>query len=231
MEASPDSPARPAQPAQAAWPSQFSIRYRVLFGEDGFTLGRSTYTWQARNGRYSLDSVAESSGVASLFISGRIVQHSEGRIGPAGLQPELYTLQRNPRRKDTVRFDWGNGLLRQDSQQGDQPLPKATQDLLGFPFHLALTAQPTAAEFTLHVTNGRKLKQYTFRDLGQESVKAAGRQARAQHLRGTRPGEEALDVWLDSRGGRLPLMIRTLDDKGKVMTLIAEAMPGQESAR
>lgn len=221
---------RPASSTSRELASQLSLRYRVQYGEDGFTLGRSTYTWQVRDGRYALSSVAEATGLAALLTSGRIVQHSEGRIGPAGLQPERYSIQRSPRRKDTARFDWDRGLLRQDSQQGDQPLPEATQDMLGFPFHLALTVPPATAEFTLPVTNGRTLKEYSFRDLGLEQVKAAGGLVRARHLRGTRPGEGALDVWLDSRGQRLPVMIRTLDDKGKVMTLIAEAMPGEASA-
>lgn len=222
---------RPASAMPRGLPAQLSLRYRVLYGEDGFNLGRSIYTWQVRDGRYTLSSEAEATGLAALLTSGRIVQHSEGRIGPAGLQPETYSIQRNPRRKDTARFDWDRGQLRQDSQQGDQPLPEATQDMLGFPFHLALTAPTIPAEFSLPVTNGRTLKEYRFRDLGLEQVKVAGGLARARHLRGTRPGEGALDVWLDSRGYRLPVMIRTVDDKGKVMTLISEAPPGEDSAR
>lgn len=224
-------PARSDSTARPAWPARLNLRYRVLLGEDGFTLGRSTYTWQARDGRYTLVSVTEATGVAALLVSGRMVQHSEGRVGPAGLQPELYSLQRSARRKDVARFDWGKGLLRQDSQQGDEPLPSAAQDMLGFPFHLALTLPPRTADFPLHLTNGRTLKEYTFRDLGLEPVKAGGRQVQARHLRGTRPGEGALDVWLDSRGHRLPVMLRSLDDKGKTMTLVAEAMDGQEAAR
>lgn len=215
-----------ATTANRELPSRMSLRYRVQMGEDGFTLGQATYTWQARNGRYALSSVAEPTGLAALLASGRIVQHSEGRIGPDGLRPESYSVQRSPKRKDVARFDRDKGVLRQASQQGDQPLPESAQDMLGFPFHLALTVTPGEEPFSLAVTNGRTLKEYTFRDLGLEQVKAGGRPVRARHLRGTRPGDGALDVWLDSEGYRLPVMIRTLDDKGKAMTLTAETLPG-----
>lgn len=220
--ASPPAPPPPARPALRSLPARLEIRYQVQRGEDRFRIGHASYTWHARDGRYSLVSIAEASGLASLFISGRIVQLSEGGLGPAGLLPDQYWLQRNQRRQDVARFDRVNGRLHLGSQQTGQPLPEMAQDLLGFPFHLALTVAPDEPAFRLSVTNGRKLNDYAFVNLGRENVEFQGKARQALHLRGERPGEGSLDVWLDDGGSWLPLVIRTRNVKGEVMVLEAE---------
>lgn len=230
--AKPEPPPPPARPVQRDLPERMEIRYQVRAGEDGFILGRAIYTWHRRGGHYSLVSIAEASGLASLFISGRIIQLSEGEIAEAGLRPGQYWLQRKARRQDVARFDWINGRLNLGSEQSGQTLPDGAQDLLGFPFHLALTVRLSEQDFLLPVTNGRKLQDYHFQNLGRETLELGGQTRQALHLQGSRSGEGSLDVWLDIQGTWLPLVIRTLDTKGKVMVLTVESITtGKKEAR
>lgn len=217
-------PPAPERKAVRSLPEELKITYAVQVGDDGFVAGRATYIWHSRNGRYSLVNTVEATGLAALFISGRIVQLSEGVVDGYGLRPEQYWLQRNQRKQDTARFNWPLNQLTLGGNREGQALTPQAQDMLSFPFQLALTARADEGEFSMGVTNGQRFKEYQFRSLGKERLTLAGREVEALHLQGRREGEGTLDVWLDPRKGGVPVRIKTLDTKGKVFVL--ELEPG-----
>jgi hypothetical protein len=219
-EPTPPAPIPPPPRALRALPHQLTLVYQVQAGDGGFTAGRTTYTWLAREGRYSLVGVTEATGITALFVSGKIVQTSEGRITDTGLQPEQFWIAKGDKRQAPVRMDWiQNRLL---LPGGGIELPPLTQDLLSFPFHLAMTARDEDGEWRLPVTNGKKLRDYDFSIVGREMVPVGEVPVETLHLQGGRPGEGALDVWLAPGRHWLPLRIRTLDQKGKVLVLSLE---------
>lgn len=215
----------PARAATRSLADHLVIHYSVQTGEgdSGFVAGRATYLWRSRNGRYSLVSTLEATGLASLFVSGRIIQVSEGGVDATGLHPEQYWLQRNERKQDVARFNWDLNHLVLEGRSGAVLSPQA-QDLLSFPFHLAMTAREGEADFALGVTNGRKFNEYDFRVLGRERIELRGQTLDTLHLQGVRAGDGTLDVWLDLGRSGLPARIRTLDRKGKVMELRLEGV-------
>lgn len=204
------------------FPDHMQMRYAVRAGDEGFNLGKAIYTWRRWDGQYRLLSSAEASGLAALFINGKLVQQSEGTLTRKGLRPDSYWLERNGHRKDAVRFDWGNQRVRQGEDEAE--LPAGSQDLLSFPFHLALTVDAATPETRLWVSNGRKLREYMFRRLGNERLRLGKAEVDTLHLRGESAGEDRLDVWLAPSRNWLPLRIRTLDSKGNVMLLSLEAI-------
>ncbi|MDD5389432.1 MAG: DUF3108 domain-containing protein [Gallionellaceae bacterium] len=210
-------------PALRQLPERLNLRYAVRAGDGGFNLGQAIYSWQRRDGHYTLVSIAQATGLASLFVSGKLVQTSEGTITAHGLRPEQYWLSRGERKQDTARFDWDARRLVQGNTGVE--LPTASQDVLSFPFHLAMTVGSLTTEWTLAVTNGRKLREYQFRNLGQERLAQGASEIDTLHLQGSRSGEGTLDVWLAPSRHWLPLRIRTLDQKGKVMVLSLEEAP------
>jgi hypothetical protein len=222
-EARPE-PVKPARPALRRLPDRIEIRYAVQYGEGGFTAGEARYLWESRNGRYTLVSTVEAKGLASLFISGRITQTSEGSVNDGGLQPEQYTENKGERRQEPARFIWPENRLVLSGSRGSVPLQPQAQDLLSFPFHLAATARVGEAEFNQAVSNGRKLQFYHFRVIGEESLALANRTVDTLHLKGHREGAGDLDVWLDHREHFLPVQVRTIDQRGKQVTLIADKL-------
>lgn len=199
-------------------PENMVLRYEVRSGEEGLSVGQATYTWRAAGDRYSLDSVAEATGLAALFTQARIVQSSEGRIGATGLQPERFAMERNRKRSYAARFDWEGRRLFLPKDEV-VALRDHTQDLLSFPFHLAMTIAETDAAWIQPVTNGRMLKGYRFVQVGRDTLQRDGKPLHTLHLRGTRAFEGSLEVWLAPELHWLPVRIRTEDSKGRVTDL------------
>jgi len=216
------APAAPPPRALRALPEKLALRYALQAGEGGFGVGRAVYTWQARDGRYSLVSVAEATGLIALFVSGKIMQSSEGRVTTSGLQPELYTMAKGDRGQPPVQFDWGQKRLLLPG--GGIALPDLAQDLLSFAFHLAMTVRDSDGEWRLPVTNGKTLREYGFRIVGHETLAVGEDTVETLHLLGGRPGAGSLDVWLAPSRHWLPTRIRTLDQKGKALVLSLETV-------
>ncbi len=198
-------------------PERIALRYSVQSGEDGFTIGQTTYSGRIGDGRYSLVSVTEATGIAALFVSGKIIQTSEGKVTASGLQPEQFWSAKGEKRLPPVRFDWARQRLMLPGG-GVELLPQ-TQDLMSFPFHLAMLVREGDAAWSLPVTNGKKLREYTFQVLGREYLAVTDGRIETLRLQGSRSGEGSLDVWLAPARSWLPVRIRTLDQKGKVIVL------------
>jgi hypothetical protein len=224
----PTEPAIQIRPVVRDLPTDLTINYAVQLGDgdNGFVAGRATYIWHSGQGKYSMVSTVEATGLASFFIHGRIVQVSQGKVDGGGLRPEQYWLERSGRKVDGARFNWAMNRLILTGGEDGRPLQPQAQDLLSFPFQLALTVRPDESDFVLWVTNGRKFRDYTFHTLGQETVNLTATQTTALHLQGTRPGEGTLDVWLDLAKSGLPVRIRTRGEDGKTMVLRLESMSG-----
>ncbi|MEW5787727.1 MAG: DUF3108 domain-containing protein [Pseudomonadota bacterium] len=211
---------RPPQAPLRALPERMTLVYGVKTGGEGFSMGRSIYTWLLRDHRYSLASITEATGITALFVSGRIVQTSEGQVTHTGLRPEQFWMAKGDKRRPPVRLDWNQGSLILPA--GSVPLLPLTQDLLSFPFHLAMTVGEEEGEWRLPVTNGKKLREYAFRRLGRETLSGNEPPLDTLHVQGYRDGEGTLDVWLAPSHHWLPVRIRTQDQKGTTLVLELE---------
>lgn len=217
----PTPPVKPAKrPAIRTLPKDLTLIYKVSSseGEQTFEIGRATYVWHSVDGRYSLSSKAEPTGLAALFMSDSIVQSSEGVVDVDGLRPDRFSQQKGDRKPDTASFDWETNQVTLNGQSRVL-LTTQAQDLLGFPFHLALTVREDEADFVLGVSNGRKFKEYQFRNLGKAHIEQGGRAFEALHLKGIHPRDGELDVWLDMARSALPVRIRTVDQKGRMLEM------------
>lgn len=190
-------------------PERLDLRYSVRYGDEGIKLGQAVYTWEAHAGRYHLTSVARATGLAALLVKGGIEQDSQGAVTATGLRPEHYSITRGKHRQETANFQGA-------AASGE------VQDMLSFPFHLAMTADEGAKQWTLWVTKGDEPRDYQFRKLGMERVEVGMHKVDALHLQGRRSDDSGLDVWLAPSRQWLPARIRSLDDKGKVVLMTLE---------
>jgi len=214
-------PVQPAPPAPATasttLPERAELRYNLFKGDSGLNVGRVVQTWQRAGDAYTLTSTAEASGVFSLFFSGQHVQTSSGRIGPAGLQPESYSLQRgSPDKRDTARFDWDEKVLHlaSEGQESTARLAPGMLDLLSFTYQFAFSL-PETGDIRIDLTNGRKLDSYRYRIVAEEALETPLGNLKTVHLSKLHdPGEEGTEIWLGVEYHYLPVKIRQIDKKG-----------------
>lgn len=218
-------------------PRRGSVRFRVMRGEHGLVVGQSVHHWNHDGQNYVLNSVTETTGLIALFKPVRAIWLSQGAIGAQGLQPHEFRTEKNGVRGDAAGFDWQSMTLSlSGGSQRTVRLMPGSQDVLSMFYQLgtmlpALQQHVQAVEqdgFRLYVTTGRKLEEYHFQWLGEESrtLKRLGEQP-AVHLR-VLAGEQTIDLWLGENLRGLPLQIRYTDGKGDSFDQVADEIEFEE---
>lgn len=219
-------PAAKAEPAKPPFdptkylPRKAEIRYTLYKGGNGLAVGVAEHTVELTGQRYSVSSVTEASGLFSLFVSGRLVQISQGKITDSGLKPDSFWVQRGQKAETTesAQFDWDNMQLTLNSGDGSRTvaLQPGTQDMLSFLYQFAFDP-PTGKEVKLILTNGRKLDRYGYDVVGEETLDLPSGSVKALHLSKQHgPNEDGTEIWLNLDNHYLPVKIRQLDKSGDI---------------
>jgi hypothetical protein len=196
--------------------------YEVKRGGQAGTLGRSHVLFKVHDeNRYTLTSETEAQGLASLFISGKLVQRSEGLVTEHGLQPQhfFYQYGNNEAKAQRAELDWDNHTIAMQSSKGlvTQALPAGTQDLLSFMYQYMY--QDPLAQMQVAVTNGKRLRTYSYSFEGEEQVQTRMGEIRALHIAKS-TGNEKTELWLAVDYRYLPIKIRKTDEDGTVLEQI-----------
>lgn len=213
-------------------PELAEINFILYKGSDGFEVGKAQLTWKRDGTSYSINQVAEASGIVSLFYTGRHVQISQGELAAEGLKPTSYWVQRGQRtdKTDTAQFDWENMRLTLGTGGDTRTvmLPHGTQDLLSFLYQLAFSPPQQGEKTQLHITTGRKLDNYGYQSLGEETLETRLGPIKTLHIGQVRQqGEETTEIWLATEYHYLPVKIRFTDKQGGVMEQTATAIKVQ----
>jgi hypothetical protein len=199
----------------AAYPvHRARLVYDLSYG--GGPVGTVTHTWFTDGHSYRVESVAEGAGLIKLFYAGRFVQRSTGRVGPGGLVPLEYTLQRgSAARRESARFDWRARKLSLawKNEHRVVDLPAGTQDALSV-VHQAYFMPPNASSAPLEVATSRKLAQYRFELVGETLIETPIGIVRAVQVRRTDDDDMRIDAWLDLDRSLLPVRIHGVDRRG-----------------
>lgn len=205
-------------------PSYVDMDFDLRRAADSGTVGVAHISYKAtENGSYALNSVTEAKGLVSLFIAGKLTQTSEGKVTSKGLQPANFVYQFGDRADKTQRasFDWQTGKLSLvTSKRTDQvDLPEGTQDLLSFMYQFMFVAPLDQTQ--LAVTNGKKLRNYSYQFEGEETLQTRIGALRTTHIvKGGGDGEEKTELWLASDYRNIPVKIRNTDKDGSVIEQI-----------
>ncbi len=231
VEASQAAAPAPAEPeAEAAeqpapaMPQRVTIRFTVFKGLHGLNVGRAEQSWQLDGERYTITSVAEATGLFSLFASGRHIQESHGELDRTGLKPSSFRVERGQGadKTDTARFDW-NAMTLTLASGGDSrtlKLEEGTQDLLSMMYQLAY-APPQQSSVQMRVTNGRKLDSYSYWVVEEALDTRMGR-LKTLHLgKQHEEGEKDTEIWLAADYHYLPVKISQFDKDGDGLVLLA----------
>ena len=210
-------------PVRIALPAQGRVRYAITRGEEGFVIGQTTHTWQQDGFTYTLQSVAETTGLVALFKSARVMQSSRGEVTAAGLKPREFRHER-VNGLDTANFDWTRGVVAYAGREDG--VAAGAQDMLSMYYQLVLLA-PKGGVLEMPIATGRKLETYRIEVLGEEVLALPAGERRASRLR-IRSGNDTIELWIAADMRALPLKIRFTDRKGEIFDQIAQDIEIQE---
>ncbi|MEZ0232532.1 MAG: DUF3108 domain-containing protein [Methylophilaceae bacterium] len=199
--------------------------FDVLRGDAQSKIGVARIRYKANEDRtYKLSSETEAKGIASLILSGKLVQMSEGVVSPTkGLQPSSFFYQygSDTSKAQHAEFNWQEHTLTLNSNKGVSKvaLPEDAQDLLSFMYQFMFI--PPLVNMQLSVTNGKRLHAYTYLFEGQETLSTKLGDVQVVHIvRSNGDGDEKTELWLAVDYKYLPFKIRKTEKDGNVMEQI-----------
>ena len=214
-------------------PAQVEMDFDLRRSADGSTVGEAHISYTAReDGSYVLNSVTEAKGLMSLFLSGKLIQLSEGKVTAHGLQPShfLYQFGNEANRTQRASFDWQAGELTMETSKRTSTvaLPEGTQDLLSFMYQFMFV--PPLEQMQLSVTNGKKLRSYAYGFEGEDVLPTKMGDLRTVHIGKSRSdSEEKTELWLAVDYHYLPVKIRKTEKDGSVIEQIATHISTSDS--
>jgi len=197
----PDVPAPPVTeppPPLKKLPPRVDLAYRAFLGTRGFLIGQAVYRLDHGARDYTISTVAEARGLASLFFHGQGRATSTGTITPSGLQPSTFTIARTGTsndRQEAATFDWDAlTVLLNENKTAPLELPTFDPLVVLWQFYFA---PPEQDAMTFNIATTRKIYHYGFKRDGTETIELPFGEVEAQVWR-RETGDGALDatVWL-----------------------------------
>lgn len=195
-------------------------RIEIVFELNGMLSGRQTHQWRRDGQRYSLETEGEVTGLASLFVRGKLTQISQGQIGNIGLMPEYYEMQRLSGKKESLRFDYDSNLIeasRLDAKGKralELPLLSGAQDPLSSIYQLAMAAQGDG-DGLIVAAGAKRIKGYAYHVRGTEKLETALGTLNALHVtRAGDSGHSSMHLWLSPEHHYLPVKVTYIDEDG-----------------
>ncbi|MCB5188351.1 DUF3108 domain-containing protein [Methylobacillus caricis] len=205
--------------------SYVDTEFEVLRGINGNKVGVTHISYKLLDGnRYVLTSTTEPKGLASLVVSGKLLQLSEGRVTEQGLQPDHFSYQfgKSASKLQEAKFDWENAKLSLTTSKSVKTveLPPDTQDLLSFMYQFVFV--PPLEQLQLNVTNGKKLSVYVYGFEGEETLNTEAGMINTLHLvKTSQEGSEKTELWLAVDYHYLPVKMRKTEEDGSVIEQLA----------
>jgi hypothetical protein len=180
---------------------------------------------EIEGGRYRLFTQAQATGLTGLLMRGVFRQSSSGQVSAEGFSPEQYEERRGDRAPRGFTVD---PSLNQVSFLGGQSAPRVEglQDRLSIFTQLSWMAsqgriKPQDITVKVPVVGTSKVREMRFRIQGDQSLEGAGGAIVNTVNLSTiaEPGDEegSIDIWFQQGGPLLPVRIRFVDQRGRVM--------------
>ncbi len=200
-----------------------TIRAHYVVSKAGIQIGVIDETYTRNQNRYTLNSVAKTTGIISFFHSGKIHINSSGMITPAGLKPLLfsYRMEGESKKDNNAKFDWSKTqlTLNHDGVQTLISMPNGTQDRLSAMYQFMFVNLNTLKNISFAMTNGRKLDDYRYLIATGEKYFANALTLDTWYLdSGAKAGETRTQLWLAKSRYNLPCKLIITDPDGGKLT-------------
>jgi len=210
--------------ADIALPGRGTLRYAMSWGEQDFEIGRALHRWVHDGRSYEIQILLETTGLAALRKSLRLMQISRGTVVAKGLKPNEFIGERRKSGVSSERasFDWAENrvILVSGKRRREEALVPGAQDFASAWYQLGLEA-PGRDRVELMVATGKTYNKKVFERGPQEMLETrVGPLAVVPWRTPPEPGEDRWEVWLAQQYHQLPARIRYTDRKGEVLDLL-----------
>ena len=204
-----------AEPTNAApilvFPERIKMAYRL---SSSVADGIANFSWQRTGTHYELNSTIQATGIFVGLFVGTFRQTSRGEMTPDGIRPQFFSMQRGDAPVDTAEFNHSKRELKiiKHGETHLFALPPRMQDTQSFLFQLAQDADKlkTADDrIKVALTNARKLYDYQFRLIGQETLQTRMGELLTLHMKSDAADpEDVYEVWLSPKHYYLPVKVK-----------------------
>jgi hypothetical protein len=224
--------------ASAEMPAPLELRYELHYGN--LTVGHiQKKLTRNTDGSYQIYTRSRPEGMARIFTNVEWVEEGrfdivQGRVRPLSFLE--YRIGADKPHRHEARFDWKAGVIRYD-QGAPVPIPPDTQDQGSLLFAFMLNPPAPGPDQKIHLSGGKKLKEYRYARIGAETLKTKFGPIKTVIVeRRPLPGDkepESFRIWLAVDHLNLPVRIST-EKRGQETTLwldAASGLPGFPPAR
>ena len=213
-----------ASTAHGMPPQEVELSFEIRFGAMKLGVGEDRLKHDGKHYQVYSDTIPK--GIAAIFIDD-IRRESKGSIINNGLRPVSF-IERG--RKNGIRaaeFDWSNNKLR--LIQGDSneivDLPQGTIDQVSLPYAFAFSGK-VPQNLSVYFTDGRRLKQYQLRVVGEERIDTALGSLATIHIEKVRGPDDkrSFEFWLAIDHNHLPVQVRFTHKKGRQFDSVVTAI-------
>ncbi|UCD68439.1 MAG: DUF3108 domain-containing protein [Betaproteobacteria bacterium] len=210
--------------ARAAPPEQVEITFEIHFGAIRLGIGEDRLKHDGKQYQVYSDTIPQ--GMAALFID-TIRRESAGSITQSGLRPVRFIERGRKQGIRAAEFDWTNERLRLIHGESNQvvDLPKGSIDQASLPYAFAFAGK-IPDDFSVHVTDGRRIKEYQYRIIGRERLESALGEIDTIHIqRRVDPStKRSFEFWVAVDQHYLPVQMRFTDKKGRLFESVVTSI-------
>ncbi len=210
----------------AALPDRLETDYTLRSGN--LKLGSLTRALWRKGEGYRFVARTKPSGLGKILTDGELREEGEFNVIDGVVRPAYYRQERSGEKSYVrhVEFDWAASLLRfADGRQ--EPLPANTQDAGSIAYALMLSPPVSGSPHEVHVTNGKRLKKYTYQRVDEERITTPlGEFDTVRIVRENPRRKETVTLWYAPAKGNLTLKIRKEREGRPTTTLMIDRLAG-----
>lgn len=214
--------------APASLPAPLELTYSLHYG--GLEVGRVVKTLRrTATGSYEFRSHSKPLGAAKMFTSVQWFEEGEFEIHQGRVRPLSfleYRVGADRPHRHSARFDWKERKINY-AHGATLALPPNTQDQGSLLFAFMLHPPTAGGEQTIHVSSGKKLRDYRYAHTGSETLKTALGTLKTTRIERPARGEdeESFRIWLAPDRNNVPIRITT-QKRGQETRLELESVTG-----
>lgn len=209
---------------QAAPPQRVELTFEIKYGAMRLGIGEDRLTHDGNQYQVYSDTIPK--GIAALFVD-TISRESKGSVTQNGLRPASFVERGRKKGIRAAKFDWTNNRLHLTHGDSNQvvELPQGSIDQASLPYAFAFAGK-IPDDFSVHVTDGRRIKEYQYRIVGRERIKSVLGEMETVHIERLPDPDtkRSFEFWVAVEQHYLPVRVRFTDKKGRLFESVVTAI-------